>query len=83
MHYRKNLLKLSVILCIMILSGFLLGCGKQADDGEQETQRTAEEAGIETKDSDQCERCHLSAEMISSFEKPKTEETGQVEGEGG
>ena len=84
MHYRKILMKLTLFLCIfMFFSAFLLGCGKQAEDREKDTPHTAQEAGIETKDSDQCEKCHLSAEMISSYEKPKTEETAQAEGEGG
>ncbi|MEL7567014.1 MAG: hypothetical protein AAGU27_19325 [Dehalobacterium sp.] len=85
MHYKRtSLIKPSMIFCfIIVFSVMIWGCGKQAEDGKEDTPRTAQEAGIETKDSDQCEKCHLSAETISSFEKPKTEETAQSEGEGG
>lgn len=56
------------------------GCSKQEQEVAQPLPRNAAEAGITVADSSQCETCHLSTEMIASFEKPKTGEAPVSEG---
>lgn len=59
---------------------FVVGCGKNT--GESYTPQIAEKVGIEVLDSEHCETCHTSTEIISAYEKPKTEEEAG-EGAGG
>lgn len=69
------------LLVMMGLTVLLIvGCGKTTEVSY--APQTAEKAGIEVLDSNHCETCHTSAEIISAYEKPKTEgESG--EGAGG
>lgn len=49
------------------------GCSQPDKEVASVTLRTAEEAKIAVLESDNCESCHLDAEMIASFEKPKSD----------
>lgn len=73
-----------LICCLIGLSLiFLVGCvqkGEKEATASLSIPRTPDEAGIAVMDSSNCESCHLSPEMISSFEKPKTAEPVKSEG---
>lgn len=67
--------------CFLGLTWILLtGCAPKDQKVTASLPRTPAEAGITVLDSSQCENCHLSREIISSFEKPKTDAPVQAEG---
>ncbi|MEL7568642.1 MAG: hypothetical protein AAGU27_27770 [Dehalobacterium sp.] len=87
MEFNKQLNKkkfwvIYLCCCFLGFSWILLAGCTQKDQGTVTASipRTPEEAGIAVLDSSNCESCHLSPEMISTFEKPKTGEPVQSEG---
>lgn len=79
--HKKKFWLIFLGLCIFGLAVLVIaGCSQNGQDVSMTIPRTPEEAGIEVLDSSHCEACHLSAETISSFEKPKTDESAGESG---
>jgi len=81
---KKKFWAIYLCCCFIGFSWILLAGCSQKNEGAVTASitipRTPEEAGIAVLDSSNCESCHLSPEMISTFEKPKTGEPIQSEG---
>lgn len=67
----RSLLYLPLLFVMGLMLVLIAGCGQSTEVSY--TSRTAEEAGVEVLDSSYCEGCHTSVDIISAYEKPKTE----------
>lgn len=81
MRQQKSFVMTVFVLCLLTACWLLLaGCTGGGKESKKVIPRTPKEAGIAVLDSSNCESCHLSAEAISAFEKPKTAEAPKASG---